>query len=118
PGNSNRESARSSPAGTSRFCPAICRALFARGRRAGICRVQKKFDSFLARLAVIRRAKQIRATSVQSQRNCVARGRNWEKAMEATEHAMKSWDGTELYYRAWIPREATNKAIVLFHLGH
>jgi len=38
--------------------------------------------------------------------------------MEATEHAMKSWDGAELFYRAWIPREATNKAILLFHRGH
>lgn len=38
--------------------------------------------------------------------------------MEATEHAMKSWDGAELFYRAWVPREATNKAILLFHRGH
>src|SRR5256714_4003104 len=38
--------------------------------------------------------------------------------MEATEHAMKSWDGAELFYRAWIPPEATDKAILLFHRGH
>jgi alpha-beta hydrolase superfamily lysophospholipase/SAM-dependent methyltransferase len=38
--------------------------------------------------------------------------------MEATEHAMKSWDGAELFYRAWVPCEATNKAILLFHRGH
>src|SRR6266487_252191 len=38
--------------------------------------------------------------------------------MEAAEHAMKSWDGAELFYRAWIPREATHKAILLFHRGH
>jgi alpha-beta hydrolase superfamily lysophospholipase len=38
--------------------------------------------------------------------------------MEATEHAMKSWDGTELFYRAWIPGEGSNKAILLFHRGH
>src|SRR5213596_4058248 len=38
--------------------------------------------------------------------------------MEATEHAMKSWDGAELFYRAWIPRETTDKAILLFHRGH
>ena len=38
--------------------------------------------------------------------------------MEATEHAMTSWDGAELFYRAWIPREATDKAILLFHRGH
>ena len=38
--------------------------------------------------------------------------------MEATEHAMKSWDGAELFYRAWIPCEAADKAILLFHRGH
>src|SRR5947209_10818401 len=38
--------------------------------------------------------------------------------METTEHAMKSWDGAELFYRAWVPREATDKAILLFHRGH
>jgi alpha-beta hydrolase superfamily lysophospholipase/SAM-dependent methyltransferase len=38
--------------------------------------------------------------------------------MKATEHTMKSWDGAELFYRAWVPREATNKAILLFHRGH
>src|SRR5205807_904205 len=38
--------------------------------------------------------------------------------MEATEHAMTSWDGAELFYRAWIPRERTDKTILLFHRGH
>src|SRR6266705_4544819 len=38
--------------------------------------------------------------------------------MEATEHTMTSWDGAELFYRVWIPREATDKAILLFHRGH
>jgi alpha-beta hydrolase superfamily lysophospholipase/SAM-dependent methyltransferase len=38
--------------------------------------------------------------------------------MEATEHAMTSWDGAELFYRAWIPCEGTDKAILLFHRGH
>jgi alpha-beta hydrolase superfamily lysophospholipase/SAM-dependent methyltransferase len=38
--------------------------------------------------------------------------------MEATEHAMKSWDGAELFYRAWIPGEGSDKAILLFHRGH
>src|SRR6184192_983655 len=38
--------------------------------------------------------------------------------MEATEHAMTSWDGAELFYRAWIPCERTDKAILLFHRGH
>jgi len=38
--------------------------------------------------------------------------------MKATEHTMKSWDGTELFYRAWVPPERTNKALLLFHRGH
>jgi alpha-beta hydrolase superfamily lysophospholipase/SAM-dependent methyltransferase len=38
--------------------------------------------------------------------------------MEATEHTMSSWDGAELFYRAWIPKNATNKALLLFHRGH
>jgi alpha-beta hydrolase superfamily lysophospholipase len=35
-----------------------------------------------------------------------------------TEHSMKLEDGTELFYRAWIPGEPTRKALVLFHRGH
>src|SRR5437016_7122665 len=38
--------------------------------------------------------------------------------MKAIEQAMKSWDGAELFYREWIPHEATDKAILLFHRGH
>src|SRR5213593_577169 len=38
--------------------------------------------------------------------------------MEPTEHAMTSWDGAQLFYRAWIPRERTDKTILLFHRGH
>jgi alpha-beta hydrolase superfamily lysophospholipase/SAM-dependent methyltransferase len=38
--------------------------------------------------------------------------------MEATDHVLKSWDGAELFYRAWIPREPAEKAILLFHRGH
>ena len=38
--------------------------------------------------------------------------------MEASEHAMKSWDGAELFYRAWVPSEGSSKAILLFHRGH
>ena len=30
----------------------------------------------------------------------------------------KSFDGIDLFYRAWIPAEKTNKAIILFHRGH
>ena len=27
-------------------------------------------------------------------------------------------DGTELFYRAWAPSSASDKAVVLFHRGH
>ncbi|HEY4983800.1 MAG TPA: bifunctional alpha/beta hydrolase/class I SAM-dependent methyltransferase [Verrucomicrobiae bacterium] len=30
----------------------------------------------------------------------------------------KSWDGTELFYRVWLPAQPTNKALLLFHRGH
>ena len=39
-------------------------------------------------------------------------------AITPTEHAMALEDGTELFYRAWIPREPTRKALVIFHRGH
>jgi len=38
--------------------------------------------------------------------------------MEAIERTFISWDGAELFYRAWIPNIATNKALLLFHRGH
>jgi alpha-beta hydrolase superfamily lysophospholipase/SAM-dependent methyltransferase len=38
--------------------------------------------------------------------------------MQATEETMRSWDGAELFYRAWIPAEPTAKALLLFHRGH
>jgi len=38
--------------------------------------------------------------------------------MEAAEHTMSSWDGAELYYRAWIPETRTARALLLFHRGH
>jgi alpha-beta hydrolase superfamily lysophospholipase len=38
--------------------------------------------------------------------------------MEATEHTMTSWDGAELFYRAWLPASPTQKALLLFHRGH
>src|SRR5437867_6429731 len=34
------------------------------------------------------------------------------------EQTFESWDGTELFYRAWIPVKTTNKALLLFHRGH
>jgi len=36
----------------------------------------------------------------------------------ATEFQMLLSDGTELFYRAWFPREPTRKALVVFHRGH
>jgi alpha-beta hydrolase superfamily lysophospholipase/SAM-dependent methyltransferase len=38
--------------------------------------------------------------------------------MQAAEETMVSWDGVELFYRAWIPPEAKKKALLLFHRGH
>ena len=38
--------------------------------------------------------------------------------MEATERTFNSWDGTELFYRSWIPNKGTDKALLLFHRGH
>jgi alpha-beta hydrolase superfamily lysophospholipase/SAM-dependent methyltransferase len=35
-----------------------------------------------------------------------------------TESTFRTWDGAELFYRAWIPTDATNKALLLFHRGH
>ncbi len=39
--------------------------------------------------------------------------------MEAVERTFGSWDGTELFYRAWLPDEKKiEKALLLFHRGH
>ena len=38
--------------------------------------------------------------------------------MNATRWTFATWDGTELLYRAWIPAEAQEKALLLFHRGH
>jgi alpha-beta hydrolase superfamily lysophospholipase len=38
--------------------------------------------------------------------------------MQAAEKMMASWDGAELFYRAWIPEKRTEKALLLFHRGH
>src|SRR5439155_21460579 len=35
-----------------------------------------------------------------------------------TEHTVVLKDGTALFYRAWIPPEAKEKALLLFHRGH
>jgi alpha-beta hydrolase superfamily lysophospholipase len=31
---------------------------------------------------------------------------------------MSSWDGAQLFYRAWIPSQPSKKALLLFHRGH
>jgi alpha-beta hydrolase superfamily lysophospholipase/SAM-dependent methyltransferase len=38
--------------------------------------------------------------------------------MQAAEETFASWDGARLFYRAWIPAEAREKALLLFHRGH
>jgi alpha-beta hydrolase superfamily lysophospholipase/SAM-dependent methyltransferase len=38
--------------------------------------------------------------------------------MKPSEHCFRTWDGAELFYRAWIPTNAPDKALLLFHRGH
>src|SRR3954451_19124987 len=38
--------------------------------------------------------------------------------MQAAEKSFATWDGAELFYRAWIPNKRTDKALLLFHRGH
>jgi alpha-beta hydrolase superfamily lysophospholipase/SAM-dependent methyltransferase len=38
--------------------------------------------------------------------------------MQAAEQTFPSWDGAELFYRAWIPATVNEKALLLFHRGH
>jgi alpha-beta hydrolase superfamily lysophospholipase len=35
-----------------------------------------------------------------------------------TEHSFISHDGTQLFYRAWLPVQPTKQALLLFHRGH
>lgn len=38
---------------------------------------------------------------------------------QASEHHFRSWDGAELFYRAWLPTaSAATRAVILFHRGH
>lgn len=39
-------------------------------------------------------------------------------ALPASEHTLKLRDGTELFYRAWLPPQPATKALILFHRGH
>ena len=38
--------------------------------------------------------------------------------MHIEEHSFESWDGTQIFYRAWHPGEPQKKAVILFHGGH
>ncbi len=38
--------------------------------------------------------------------------------MTQNETTFQSWDGAQLFYRAWIPEQPTEKALLLFHRGH
>jgi len=38
--------------------------------------------------------------------------------LKAGEHTLTSWDGTELFYRCWMPSSKPNKGLLLFHRGH
>jgi alpha-beta hydrolase superfamily lysophospholipase len=35
-----------------------------------------------------------------------------------TNHRFTTWDGTELFYRVWVPATPTDKALILLHRGH
>jgi alpha-beta hydrolase superfamily lysophospholipase len=39
-------------------------------------------------------------------------------ARASTQHTMTTWDGAELFYRAWPPKDSSDKAVLLFHRGH
>jgi alpha-beta hydrolase superfamily lysophospholipase/SAM-dependent methyltransferase len=34
------------------------------------------------------------------------------------EKTMRTWDGVELFYRAWLPEQKSDRAVILFHRGH
>jgi alpha-beta hydrolase superfamily lysophospholipase/SAM-dependent methyltransferase len=38
--------------------------------------------------------------------------------MKMTEHTFNTWDGTGLFYRAWLPPKPAENALLLFHRGH
>jgi alpha-beta hydrolase superfamily lysophospholipase len=38
--------------------------------------------------------------------------------MEVSETMFITWDGARLFYRSWLPNQATDKALLLFHRGH
>src|SRR4051812_12392742 len=38
--------------------------------------------------------------------------------MTSTEQTLTSWDGSQLFYRAWVPEGGARRAVYLFHRGH
>jgi alpha-beta hydrolase superfamily lysophospholipase len=40
------------------------------------------------------------------------------RAWQPVERTFTSFDGTELFYRAWLPQQPATRAVVLFHRGH
>lgn len=42
----------------------------------------------------------------------------WTHKIVASEHSFNTWDGTNLFYRAWHPGFVRDKALILFHGGH
>jgi alpha-beta hydrolase superfamily lysophospholipase/SAM-dependent methyltransferase len=40
------------------------------------------------------------------------------RACPTTEQTFQSWDGVGLFYRAWVPLQKTDKALLLLHRGH
>ena len=38
--------------------------------------------------------------------------------LTASEHTLVTWDGTELFYRAWLPAGPIERAVFLLHRGH
>lgn len=38
--------------------------------------------------------------------------------MQHAERCFPTWDGESIFYRAWLPEQTTDKAILLFHRGH
>jgi len=39
-------------------------------------------------------------------------------ALTSTEHTFVTWDGSTLFYRAWLPDHPAARAVILFHRGH
>jgi alpha-beta hydrolase superfamily lysophospholipase/SAM-dependent methyltransferase len=67
---------------------------------------------------IIARDLLIKSTSAQSRPTSATRSTDYAPQMEATEKTFTTWDGSDLFYRAWIPAKKIDKALLLFHRGH